>query len=394
MGGLGGGLVFPILPALGPQLGISGFMIGLILSANRITRLAFDGPAGLIIDRLGGRGPIALGLLIEAIGILCYSVALWVGPPADWLLFGRAVFGLGSALLLVGIQSTALGFSSREDRGRKMAGVRVAMSLGLPLGMVLGGLLAEWYSDNTAFLAGALSTFVAAIFAVLIIPQGPRQSQSVTRHEGLWTRLRTLASLSTFPFMTAAWGFNLLIFLSVQGVMLATLVLLVQARHIEVLGLANQGSAGFVMAIMMGSAALAGLTLGRLIDRLPLRSSFLIPALIGLAGGFAVLALAHQSFALLIGVLLIGITLNGVTLPLLALLGDVTPPEMYGRAMGVYQIFGDIGGSLGPVFGLDLCLHYGAASVYGGLCLLVLSSLGAAVWVRRRERIWRLGEAG
>ncbi|HKK14401.1 MAG TPA: MFS transporter, partial [Gammaproteobacteria bacterium] len=33
IGGLGGGLVFPILPALGLQLGIAGGLIGLILSA-------------------------------------------------------------------------------------------------------------------------------------------------------------------------------------------------------------------------------------------------------------------------------------------------------------------------------------------------------------------------
>ncbi|WP_156781986.1 MFS transporter [Acidihalobacter aeolianus] len=389
MGGLGGGLVFPILPALGPQLGISGFVVGLILSANRITRLAFDAPAGHLVDRLGGRGPITLGLLIEALGILCYSLALRVGPPAGWLLFGRAVFGVGSAMLLVGVQATALGISSREDRGRKMAGVRIAMSLGLPLGMVLGGLLAERYSDDTAFLAGAASTFAAAGIAAWLIPQVPREPRQAVSHEGLLARLRTLAGLPAFPFMATAWGFNLLIFLSVQGVMLATLVLLVQARDIRVLGLADQGSAGLVMAVMMGSASVAGLALGRLIDRLHLRSSVLLPSLFGLAMGFAVLALAQRSESVLVGVLLIGLSFNGVTLPLLALLGDVTPPSAYGRAMGVYQIFGDIGGSLGPMVGLDLCLRFGAEPVYAGLSLLVVGSLAAALWVRRREGVWR-----
>ncbi|WP_156782801.1 MFS transporter [Acidihalobacter yilgarnensis] len=393
MGGLGAGLVFPILPALGPQLGISGFMIGLILSANRITRLAFDAPAGHLIDRLGGRGPITFGLLIEGIGILCFSLALRVGPAAGWLLFGRAIFGIGSALLMVGIQATALGVSTRQDRGRKMASVRIAMSLGAPMGMALGGLLAERYSNDTAFLVGAASTFVAAAIAARLIPQVPHSVRVPASHEGLMTRLRALAALPAFPFMATAWGFNLLIFLSVQGVMLATLVLLVQARHIELFGLANQGSAGLAMGVMMGGASLAGLALGRIIDRLHLRSSLLIPALTGLAAGFMVLAFAHGTDMLLVGVLLIGGTFNGVSLPLLALLGDVTPPAAYGRAMGMYQIFGDIGGSLGPMVGIELFLRFGAETVYLALGMLILSSLSAAFWVRRREGVW-CGRAG
>lgn len=391
MGGLGGGLVFPILPALGAQLGISGVVIGLILSANRITRLAFDGPAGHLVDYWGGRLPIAIGLIIEAFGIFCYSLALHIGPPAGWLLFGRAVFGIGSALLMVGIQATALGLSSSEDRGRKMAGVRIAMSLGMPLGMVIGGVLAARYSNDIAFLAGAGSTFAAAVFAAYLIPAISPESRASSSREGFIKRLRTLTHLPAFPFMATAWGFNLLIFLSVQGVMLATLVLLVHDRHIQVFGLANQGSAGLIMAVMMGSASVAGLILGRLVDRFHLRTSLVFPALIGLAGGFALLVFAHRLDILLVGVLVIGATFNGVTLPLLALLGDVTPPGAYGRAMGIYQIFGDIGGSLGPIVGLDLSLRFGTGVVYGALSLLILMTLVGALWARRRERLWRTG---
>ena len=55
LGGVGGGVVFPILPVIGMDLGISGFMIGLILSANRITRLGFNPVTGSLLDRFGAR---------------------------------------------------------------------------------------------------------------------------------------------------------------------------------------------------------------------------------------------------------------------------------------------------------------------------------------------------
>ena len=53
VGGLGGGVVFPILPLLGLQLGIPAVLIGLILSLNRITRLAVNPLSGMVVDRFG-----------------------------------------------------------------------------------------------------------------------------------------------------------------------------------------------------------------------------------------------------------------------------------------------------------------------------------------------------
>ena len=63
-GGLGGGVVFPILPIVGQALGIAPAMIGLILSLNRITRLGVNPFTGHLVDRFGARWPLTCGLLI------------------------------------------------------------------------------------------------------------------------------------------------------------------------------------------------------------------------------------------------------------------------------------------------------------------------------------------
>jgi len=95
-GGLGGGLVFPILPALGLKLGIPAFMIGLILSANRIARVIFNVPAGHLVGRLGPRLMLGGALCIESVGVLGYSAALHFGHAMWWLLAGRALAGVGT----------------------------------------------------------------------------------------------------------------------------------------------------------------------------------------------------------------------------------------------------------------------------------------------------------
>lgn len=388
VGGLGGGLVFPILPALGLQLGISSFLVGLILSANRISRLAFDAPAGHLVDRLGGKYPLAMGLGLEALGIMGYSAGLHLGHVPWWFLGGRILFGIGSALLMVGAQATVLGLSSHADRGRRTASVRIALSMGMPGGLVLGGVIADVASDDAAFWVGAGLTLIGAAIALWRVPAARPQTRhrTETKPASLSIRLRTLGALPEFPILAAAWGFNSLIFLCVQGVLLATLVLLVHDRGLRLFGMGDQGTAGLIMAVMMACSSVMAFALGRGIDRLPLRSVLVTPALIVLAAGFATLAYAHTLTATLLGTVLVGGAFNGITLPMLALLGDVTRPDQYGRAVGIYQVFGDIGGSLGPVVGMEAATQFGLLPTYVGLAVLIAVGAITGVWVHRSER--------
>jgi len=391
IGGLGGGLVFPILPALGLQLGIAGAMIGFILSANRITRLAFAPWAGRLVDRLGGKAPLSAGLFIECLGILGYEAALLFGHAAWWFLGGRAIFGIGSALLLVGAQATVLGFSEASDRGRHTASVRIAMSMGLPGGLVLGGLIADRLSDGAAFLTGAGLTALGAVVALWLVP-GISSRVTPPSHSGETAprpSFRELLRLPEFPFLAAAWGFNMLVFLSVQGVLLATLVLLVERQGFHLLGLAGEGTAGLVMAAMMASSSALAFLIGRALDRIDRRTVLLLPSIAGLAAGFVLLGLAHSLTMTLAGAVLAGISFNGITLPLLALLGDITRPERYGRAVATYQIFGDIGGSLGPILGLEAGLHFGLTVTYLAVAGLLALSVPPALWVLRHETAFR-----
>jgi MFS family permease len=383
MGGLGGGLVFPILPALGLELGISGGMIGLILSANRISRLILDSPAAHIIDRVGGKHAIAFGLLVESIGVLGYSAALHLGHLTFWLLAGRVVFGFGSAFLFVGAQATVLGLSSEADRGRRTATVRIAMSAGLPGGLVMGGIIADRFSNDAAFLTGAAITFTGSLLAAQTLPRRLPQVPSADRAERIG--IAALLASPNLPVLAAAWGFNMMIFLIMQGALLSTMVLLVQDRGFHLFGMEAQGTSGLIMAVLIGCSALVALGIGRAIDVVPLRSTLLVPALVGLAAGFAVLAVAQTLETALVGAVLVGLSYNGVTLPMMALLGDAVSPRQYGSAVGIHQVFADIGGTMGPVIGIEAGTHLGVAPLYLSIAAVPALALLAALWLRRRE---------
>ena len=398
VGGVGGGLVFPILPALGLELGIPGFLIGLILSSNRIARLIFNLPAGRLYHRLGPRLTLTGALLVEAIGMLGFSVALHSSIPAAWLLGGRFVYGIGMAFLLVGTQAAALGNSDKSNRGRQTAAVRVAINIAVPGGLILGGILADLYSDNVAFLAGAIVSFAGAVLAALLLPSGasaparnggqaspqePGEAPPAAESEHGYLALFRSAS---FPALASAWSFNFLIFLTVQGALLSTLVLLIQQRQVSIFGMEAQGTSGIVMAIMVSMAAASAFAVGRAIDAFPLRSTPLVPSLIGLAAGFAVIAMAHTLPLVLLGAAITGLSYNSVTLPMMALLGDAVDERQQGPAVAIFQWCGDVGGTIGPMLGIELATRAGLTALYWLMAAVSALAIVVAVWLRRYER--------
>ncbi|MGN8160062.1 MFS transporter [Salinisphaera sp. RV14] len=372
-GGVGGGVVFPILPMVGVQLGISGAMIGLILSANRIARLLFNPATGSLLDRFGARWPVAAGLLLETIGSGAYAIALSADRPALWFLVGRLIWGLGSSLLLVGVLAAIMSISGNASRGSMTARVRTAISLGFPGGLVIGGLIADLASDNAAFLVATGLSLAAAAGAACVMPDhAERRRPARANGASRWAAWGDVLSLGTLRIIFAA---NALLFFAVSGVLLATVALAVDARHLLLFGLGAQGSAGLLMAVLMGARASSSLACGRYLDRSTSRTRLLLPAMAGVATGFVILGLATNLTLAIIGLLLIGAGAGGLTIPMLTLLGDVAPARIHGRALSVYQWSSDLGGALGPVLGL-MCgrwIGYGQSYVAVGLLIVAMA---------------------
>lgn len=375
-GGVGGGVVFPILPVIGVQLGISAAMIGLILSANRIARLVFNPVTGVLLDRFGARWPVAIGLVAEALGSGAYCLALASNSPALWFLVGRVIWGLGSSLLLVGALAAIMSISDAHVRGGMTARVRTAISLGFPGGLVIGGLVADLVSDNAAFLVATLLSLAAAVGAAAVLPTAARGPVQRARPElDAATRRAAWAEVLSLGTLRIIFAANALLFFAVSGVLLATVALAVDARHLLVFDMGAQGSAGLLMAVLMGARASASLACGRYLDRTHSRTRLLLPAMAGVAIGFVVFGVAANLAMAVVGLICIGVGAGGLTIPMLTLLGDVAPAHIHGRALSVYQWSSDLGGALGPILGLMMgrWVGYGPSYVAVGLLILVMA---------------------
>jgi len=384
---VGGGAVFPILPVIGLELGISGFMVGLILSANRITRLGFNPLTGSLLDRFGARWPVAIGLVIEAIGTLLFSVGLFSQHPAAWFLAGRIIWGVGSSLLLVGALAAVMAIAPAERRGGMTARVRTAISLGIPAGLVIGGLVADQVSNNAAFLVATALSAVGAVAAVFLLPNRRGADKPAAGADaddaqsgGAW---RVLFGMPTLRIIFVA---NALLFMAVSGVLLATVAVVVDSRQLYLFGMNAQGSSGLLLAVLMAARASTSLASGRVLDRSMRRTRLLLPSMALVAVGFVALGQATNVVTAAIALFVIGAGSGGLTIPLITLLGDVSPRHLHGRALSIYQWSSDFGGALGPMLGLELGRYLGYGWTYGAVGLVVLGMSLPLMRLVRDER--------
>jgi len=400
--GFGGGVVFPILPNLGAVLGISAFMVGVILSANRWVRLVANAPAGALVDRYGTRKPFVYGLFIEGIATLGYVVALlmppadslrwlaealprvavgsvvigtdwWMGPiaaivaPETWFLLTRILWGLGSAAVFATAYTIAADLSDSGSRGTNMGIVRGGITMGFPAGLVLGGVVSSLAGNVAAFAVAAAFALVASVVAYRLVPE-----THVTDTQSK-TSVRPWDIDTSIPVVTVGLV-NFGLMFAYIGALFATLVLFLGENGLSLLGLDPQGTSGLFMAGTVVSAAVFMLVGGRISDTRNSRTPILLTFLVVSFVGFLLLARAGSVVDLAFACAFIGAGQGGTSGPMMALLADLTPDERMGRASGTNNVFGDIGGGLGPMVSLPLIEVVGFAPIYAACAVAPLAA--------------------
>ncbi len=354
--GFGGGVVFPILPNLGAVLGISPFMVGLILSANRFTRLVANAPAGIVVDRIGVRTPLVVGLLVQGIATAGYIVAVNSGAPSAWFLLARVAWGIGSAMVFATAYTIAADVSDGGSRGTNMGLIRGGIIFGFPTGLVVGGVVSEIAGTVAAFVLASAFAFFATLLAYLAVPE--------THVEGGTRRSVKPWDVDTsLPAVTVGLV-NFAVLFAYIGVVFSTLVLYLDANDLAVFGFGPQGSSGVFMAVTVVSAALFMFASGYVSDRQGSRMPALFVFLVVTFVGFVAFAVAETVPTLVAACAMIGAGQGGTSGPLMALLADLTPNDRMGRAVGTNNVLGDVGGGLGPMVSLPLVEVVGFVPVY------------------------------
>ncbi|MCU4802429.1 MFS transporter [Halobacteria archaeon HArc-gm2] len=367
--GFGGGVIFPILPNLGAVLGISPFLVGLILSANRFSRLFANAPAGSLVDRFGTRTPFVVGMFIQGIATSGYVVAMVAPLPEAWFMAARLLWGVGSALVFATAYTIADDISDGGSRGSNMGLIRGGVLFGFPAGVVLGGLVSELSGNVVAFVVATGFAFFASVVAYATVPE--------THVEGETNQsVRPWDVNTSLPAITVGMVNFAVLFVYI-GALFATLVLFIDQNQLGVFGFDSQGSSGLFMGITVVTAGLSMYVGGSVSDRNQSRVPVLLLFLAVTSVGFVLLALADSVATLALACFCVGLGQGGTSGPLMALLGDLVADGEMGRAVGTNNVFGDIGGGFGPIVTLPVVDVVGFWPVY--LCCAAMPLVAAAI---------------
>mmetsp|Transcript_51621 Transcript_51621/g.95556 ORF Transcript_51621/g.95556 Transcript_51621/m.95556 type:complete len:553 (-) Transcript_51621:20-1678(-) len=135
--GVSVGAAIPAMPLLVQQLGMTEAQFGYTISAFGLAKLLANVPAGLFVDMYSRRGAMALGLLLNSVGMAGCGMA---GSFPE-LAAARFVAGMGASFIVGGAMTAVADISSPLNRARMLAPVMSGFSAGTVLGPAVGGSL-------------------------------------------------------------------------------------------------------------------------------------------------------------------------------------------------------------------------------------------------------------
>jgi MFS family permease len=386
LSGFAGGVAFPILPIAGRHAGLSLAFIGVILAANRAARVFANPFIGRLTDRIGGRRTLIAGLAIQIVVMALYALGVILGRPGPFFLVGRLLHGPASACVFVAGQALALEAGGDDHGGRTAGIVRAALAVGVPFGIVAGGLLSEWIGDAGTFEIALGALAVATVVAYFAVPDLRTASRRVV------PMLETLRGFANRTLATIG-ALNFAATFSASGMVLTTLVLLVHDRNLSVFHMGDRGSSGALMGWMLLTESVTMPFAGALGDRLRVHARVAALGLMVLVPGLAIVGLWQTSTGLACGLGLIGVGGGALGPSLLALLGREVRGGERGVAVGMLQLCGDVGGTLGPLIGTAL-LATNLTTPYLVSAGLTALALPLAISLARRERSLDKGKGG
>jgi len=378
LAGVAGGIAFPILPIAGLRLGLSLPFIGVILAANRAMRVLSSPFIGMVTDRFGGRRTMLVGLALQIVVMALYALGIVTRHPGPFFLAGRLLHGPGSACVFVAAQALALHAGGATHGGRAAGTVRAAIVLGVPVGLLVGGLLSDAVGDAATFAIASGAVVLALAGAWGSVPD---LRSPVGRRPPLGETLRAMRDRR----LLAVGGLNFALSLAVGGMVLTTLALLVHVRHVSLFGRNEQGTAGLLMGWMVIFDAAGTPLAGRIGDRWRAHARVATVGIALLVPGLVLVGLSTGVEGMAAGLALLGVGAAGLGPSLLVVMGALVPRERRGTGAGLLQLCGDVGGMIGPLVGTALFAG-NTAVPYIGTAALLACFVPVAAWLARVER--------
>jgi cyanate permease len=402
--------IAPLVATIRDDLSLSNSALGSIMGAWQLVYIASAIPCGMLLDRLGARTGLTIGIALIALSAAGRALAddYWV------LLFAVMLFGLGGPIISSGAPKVVTSIFTGSSRGLAMGIYMTGPTLGgiialtathpllLPIlddnwravmlvwaaiavlaavtWLIISRIATEQFHDELAPAAGKAPA-AAKMPAAAKAPAAAKPDTEAAAADGSASAATGgIGSILRIP------GVRLVLLMSI-GVFLYNHGLNNWLPELLMSGGMDASTAGFWAALPMLVGIIGSLTIPRLAT--PERR-FLILGGLCICAGLASLALQFQQPAVLTGALILQGLVRASMMTVLILTLMELPgmdPRKTGTASGMFFSAAEVGGVMGP---LGIGLLYDAtggfsASLYGLTAVSIVLAL-ATVRLAARSR--------
>lgn len=169
---LGFGILSPVIPLFARSFGVSAFAASAVVSAFALMRLISATPGSWLLNRVGERTVLWIGLAIVALS----SALAGFAASYEQLLVLRGLGGTGSAMFSVSSMALLLRTVDPAHHGRAASTYHSGFLFGGLAGPTVGGLVVGW-SIRAPFFVYAVTLTLASLTAFFALPRHPAQAE-------------------------------------------------------------------------------------------------------------------------------------------------------------------------------------------------------------------------
>lgn len=370
---VGFSMIFPFLPNYVESLGSAYhlnlvFLAGAVFSSQAITMMLASPVWGAVADRVGRKPMVQRAMFGGALIILLMAFA----QNAEQLVLLRAVQGLVTGVVSAG-NALVASVAPRERSGFALGTLQTALTSGVALGPVLGGILADSYGFRAAFVITAVLLTLGGILVQFGVRESFTPPANARRLGGMTTDwmhiLKTPGVGVTFAARFAAWlG---------RGVMVPILPLFVPFLLND--GARSATYTGMVIGIAAATSTVSAMALGSVGDRIGHRTVLIASSAVA-AACYVPMAFVDAGWQLLALNGVAGVAIGGVMPSLSALLNVVTEQTEVGSAFGLDNAVIAASRAVAPLVGVGLAALLGGGETgYRAVFLSAAVLFGATI---------------
>ncbi|MDA3951821.1 MAG: MFS transporter [Spirochaeta sp.] len=333
----------PAFPQYLAGLGAGVATVGLVVAMKGIGQLASDAPGGFILAAWGLR-PVTVFSYLLAIGA---NIALFATRSVPVITALTFVSGFSTSILLTTVMAMIRMTVVAHFRGRALSGVGGAVRVGMLIGPVVGGVVAERFGVPAIFvlrtvaLSLGLAFFVAGTPGALDSPAAAGVLHRVPPSP-LATLRHVAGELRGRWFAVVTMGTSILILSVLRSSREIILPLWGRAAGF------SPAAIGVAMSIGAAFDLLLFLPAGYISDRWGRRAAAGL-CLGGFSAGLVALLPAQTFVPFILAASLIGLG-NGFGAGINMTTGaDLAPDRSVAEFLGLWRLYGDLGNAAGPI---------------------------------------------